>query len=159
MNIEKQMASPLVFTYNNPITKQLGNVFTDASGSPLPGAVGTTLYTLESPNINLQGLTLTLQYYNNVVRPVSGAKTSLFVANTTVLATSGTNTIGTLGWQQQYPNPVPGNDPLVLKGRIAKLSSTVDSATGIFVNYLFGNMITTLDSTTGDRKISIYSAE
>lgn len=153
------MASPLVFTYNNPKTKQLGNVFTDAPNSPLPGSIGTTLYTLESPYISVQGVTLTLQYYNNVVRPVSGAKTSLFVANSTVIATSGTNTIGTLGWQQQYPNPVPGNDPLVLKGRIAKLSSTIDSASGIFASYLYGNIITALDSTTGNRKISIYSAK
>ena len=156
-------ASPLVFTYNIVDSRILGNIFVDASGSPLPGQSNASLFTLQSPNVNLHGITLTYQIYANLVKPVAGANTSLLMQNITIIASSATNTIGTLTYTQQYQNPAQGTDPLIMRARVAKVSSFVNSASGIFANYLFGNVITQLDNTnnntTGNRTISIYSAE
>ena len=149
-------ASPLLFTYNNPGSLKLNNIFVDASGSPLPGSSGTQLYILQSPNLNLQGVTLTLQGYTNIVIPTSTktSPTSLQVNNVTVIASIGTNTIGTISYSRQNQNPIPATYTL----KVPKISSYVSSASGIFVNYLFGNVITQTDATTGNRVISIYSA-
>jgi len=152
-------ASPLVFMHNIVDSRILGNIFVDASGSPLPGQSNASLLTLQSPNVNLQGSTLTLQVYGNEVKPQLGEQTSLRFTNNTIIASSATNTIGTLTYAQQYQNPVQGTDPLVLRVRVAKISSYVNSASGIFAKYLFGNVITQLDNSTGNRTISIYSAE
>jgi hypothetical protein len=155
-------ASPLVLTYNIVDSRILGNIFVDASGSPLPGRSNASLFTLQSPNINLQGITLTYQIYANLVEPVAGANTSLGVSNSTLIASSATNTLGTLTWTQQIQNPVQGTDPLINRTRVAKISSYVNSASGIFANYLFGNVIFQYDNTNttgGNRTISIYSAE
>jgi hypothetical protein len=157
-------ASPLVFTYNIFDSRILGNIFVDGSGSPLPGTSNVTLNTLSCPNVNVQGITLTLQIYGNEVKPELGAQTSLRVANFTIIASSATNTLGTLTYTQQIQNPVRGNDPLIIRSRVAKISSYVNSASGIFANYLFGNVIFQYDNTnnkttSGNRTISIYSAE
>ena len=152
-------ASPLVFTYNYPLSSKLDNIFLDASGSPLPGTSTADLITLESANFIVQGATLTIQFYTNVAKPTTGQITSLYVNNVTIIASSGTNTIGTMSWSQQYLNPVPGTDPLVSKARVSKASSYVMSASGIFASYLFGNVIFVNDNERGGRTIYIYSAE
>ena len=154
------MASPLVFTYNYPGSSQLDNQFVNAPTSPLPGLSDAILINLQSPNLILQGVTLTLQYYDNYVAPASTtAITSLEVDNITIIASFGTNTLGTLSYVFQHKNPVPGKDPLFGRTRLAKLSSLVTSASGIFATYLFGNVITVFDNTTSGRTISIYSAQ
>jgi hypothetical protein len=154
------MASPLVFTYNYPKSSELDNIFVNAPTSPLPGTSSTGLLSLQSPNLVLQGVTLTIQGYNNRVAPASvSSPTSVSVQNLTIIASSGTNTLGTLSYIREFPNPVPGKDPLLVRTRVAKLSSFVTSASGIFANYLFGNVITVVDNTTYNRTISIYSAQ
>jgi len=158
LNTIERMASPLVFTYNES-SKLLVNYFEDASGSSLPGVSGATLFTLQSPNLFIKGVTLTLQFYNNVVTPAPDANTSLQCGNVTIIASSGTNTLGTLSYSRQYQNPVAGKDPLLNKIRVSKVSSYVTLASGIFANYLFGNVITVSNATTGVRTISIYSSE
>ena len=152
-------ASPLVFTYNYPGTSLLDNFLVDASGSPLPGDSKIVLNSCQSPNLNVQGITLTIQAYNNSVRPLQGATTSVKVVNITIIASSATNTIGTMSFPFQFQNPIPGNDPYIIRARVPKVSCYVNSASGIFANYLFGNVIQQFDNTTGNRTISIYSAE
>ena len=152
-------ASPLVLVYNVPGTFVLHNYFVDASGSPLPGLSTVALFTVQSPNLVLQGVKLSLQLYSNNVTPEADAKTRLVVNNYTLIVSSATNTLGTLSWAEQYQNPVPGKDPIIFRGRVAKLSTLINSASGIFANYLFGNVIRQLDNTTGKRTISIFSAE
>jgi len=151
-------ASPLVLTYTYPGDSQLSNIFVDASGSPLPGTSTADLITLQSPNFNVQNATLTIQFYDNLVKPKTGQKASLIVENVTVIASTATNTIGTLSWVQQYQNPVPASDENVNTTTIAKVSSYVNAASGIFANYLFGNVIFQFFE-TGDRIISIYSSQ
>lgn len=151
--------SPLVFTYNLVASRILGNIFEDASDSPLPGRSSSNLFILESPNINLQGITLTYQNYGNFVKPDADANKSLSVQNITIIASSGTNTIGTMTYNQQFENLVRGTDPLIIRTRVSKISTFVNSASGIFANYLFGNVVLQLDNTTNNRTISIYSAE
>jgi len=154
------MASPLVFTYNYPGSSLLENQLVNAPTSPLPGTSSTVLINLQSPNLVLQGVTLTIQGYNNRVDPASvSSPTSVTVQNNTIIASSGTNTLGTLSYIREFPNPVPGKDPRPIRTRVAKLSSLVTSASGIFANYLFGNVITVVDNTTYNRTISIYSAQ
>jgi hypothetical protein len=152
------MSSPLVFTYNIPGTLLLSNLFENRLSSPLPGASGVGLINLQSVNINLNGVTLTLQNYGNTVTPLPGATTSLQVYNETIIASYGSDTIGTLTWVQQYPNPVPSTESLVGKTRLTKLSSFINSATGIFSNYQLGNVITQFDNNTGKRIITIYAS-
>jgi hypothetical protein len=147
------MSSPLVLTYNIPLDPVLVNIFEDASGSPLPGTSTASLISLQSPNINLQNTTLTLQYYDNLVTPLAGEKASLLVENLTVIASTATNTIGTLSWVQQYKNPGSSTTTALVK-----TSSYVSAASGIFASYLFGNVISQY-FVNGDRILSIYSAE
>jgi hypothetical protein len=152
------MSSPLVFTYTYPVDAQLSNIFVDASGSPLPGTSTADLITLKSPNFNVQDATVTLQFYDNLVKPKTGEKSSLIVENVTVIASTTTNTIGTLSWVQQYQNTVPTSDKNVNTTTVAKVSSFVNSASGIFANYLFGNVIFQFFA-NGERIINIYSSE
>lgn len=152
------MASPLVFTYNVPGTSELDNQFVNAPTSPLPGLSTAFVTDLQSPNLVLQGVTLTFQFYGNNVTPATGAATSLRVDNiTTIIASSATNTLGTLSYVLQYQNPVSTTFPTGTK--LAKTSSLVNAASGIFANYLFGNVITVYDNTTYSRTIYIYSAQ
>lgn len=154
------MASPLVFTYNYPASLELDNNFVNAPTSPLPGTSSAIFLNLQSSNLILQGVTLTIQFYNNLVAPATTTSiSSLVVKNITIIASSGTNTIGTLSYVLQFQNPVDGSDPLLTSTRVAKVSSFVTSASGIFANYLFGNVIQQSDVTTGNRTISIYSVE
>jgi len=152
-------ASPLLLTYNYPGTSKLDNIFVDASGSPLPGTSGARLLILESPNFNVQGVTLTIQFYYNDVKPELGAQTSLVVENVTIIASSGTNTVGTMSYVFQYQDPVPGDDPLVARGRIPQISSVVNAASGLFQSYLSANVVTVYDNTTGNRTIYIFSTQ
>ena len=152
------MASPIVFTYNNPRTNLINNYFENASKSPLPGLSTLTLYGLQSPNILVNGVKLTLQIYGNTVDPKDAA-TSLKIENCTIIASSATNTLGTLSYVVQYQNPVPGSDPILNRGRAANTPSYVNAASGIFSNYLFGNVIFQRDLSTKNRTISIYSTE
>ena len=153
------MSSPLIFTYNYPGTSALDNIFLDASGSPLPGTSGARLLGLQSPNVTLQGVTLTIQFYYNDVTPLLGAKTSLVVENVTIIASSATNTVGTLSYVFQYQDRVPGDDPLVARGRIAQISSVVNAASGIFQSYLSGNVVIVYDNVTDGRTIYIFSTQ
>ena len=151
------MASPLVFTYNYPGTSVLDNIFVNSPTSPLPGTSDAVLINLQSPNIISQGVTLTIQFINNLAAPATTTSIrSLRVENITIIASSATNTLGTLSYVFQYQNPVPGSDPILGRTRITKLASVVNSASGIFANYLFGNVITVFDNTTYNRTISIY---
>jgi hypothetical protein len=103
----------------------------------------------------VQGVTLTLQFYENLVTPSATAQTSLLVKNLTIIASSATNTLGTMSFVQQFQNPVQGST----LPRVSKTSSLVNAASGIFASYLFGNVVTVYDFTTGGRTISIYSAQ
>lgn len=151
-------SSPLVLTYNLSNDQELTNYFVNTESSPLPGTTDFSLYALQSPNLDLKNVLLTVQFNINQKKPLDNEKTSLIVVNVTVIASVDTNTLGTLSWTQQYLNPVPGNDPIITRARVSKVSSTVNSASGIFVNYLFGNVITVYDNSTGNRTIYIYSS-
>jgi hypothetical protein len=151
------MSNSLLFTYNIPNTLLLSNLFENRSSSPLPGASGVGLIHLQSVNIDLNGVTLTLQNYGNTVTPLSGETTSLQVYNETIIASYGVDTIGTLTWIEQYQNPVPSTESLVGKTRLTKVSSYINSATGIFTNYQLGNVITQFDNNSGKRSITIYA--
>jgi len=150
--------SPLVFAYSS-LPTELDNTFVNAPTSPLPGTSSASLANLQSSNLILQGVTFTIQFYNNLVTPATGETTSLTVKNLTIIASSGTNTIGTLSYVFQYQNPVPGSGTITTRTRIAKTSSLVNAASGIFANYLFGNVITVYNNSTFSRTISIYSAQ
>jgi hypothetical protein len=184
--------SPLVFTYNNPKSVLLSD--------SLGPSTSVSLIELESPNLVLQGVTLTLQTFDNTV-PL-GASSNLLVENITVVASAGTDTLGTVSFVLQYPNPVlviptpplssssilkkeemkeeEENDEVTLEDsalevptpnevsspsavtsddtNVAKTSSYVGGASGIFVEYLFGNVIFQYTNSTGDRMLSIYSS-
>ena len=155
--------SPLVFTYNEPKSQELGNDFKNEVESPRKGLTSAFLYDLQSSNLNVSNLTLTLLIYSNVVIPKNpkngtNAKTSLEVESMTIVATSISNTVGILTYTLQYQNPYDSNNNPTTTTLIPKTSSFVNSASGIFVDYLLGNVITTYDSKTGERIISIYSA-
>ena len=153
-------ASPLIVTFNYPTSLELDNNFVNAPTSPLPGTSAAILLNLQSPNFNVQNATLTIQFYNNLVAPATPTSvSSLVVKNITIIASSATNTIGTLSYVLQFQNPVNTTDPLLTSTRVATVSSFVTSASGIFASYLFGNVIQQSDVTTGNRTISIYSAE
>jgi hypothetical protein len=154
--IDSMPASPIVFTYTYPGDEKLENYFENQPTSPLQGLSFTGLYTLQSPNIVIQGVTLTLQTWSNNAPPQTGATTFLQVGNVSIIASIGTNTIGTLAWTQQIQNLVPGTDTTT---RVTKVSSVVSAASGIFANYLFGNIIRQFDNSTNERIITIYSSE
>lgn len=189
--------SPLVFTYNNPKSVLLSD--------SLGPSTSVSLIGLQSPNLVLQGVTLTLQTFDNTV-PL-GASSNLLVENITVVASAGTDTLGTVSFVLQYPNPVlvvppssssiskeededndeatleevdtppesPPSAPVLAPApptddevspsavtsddtNVAKTSSYVGGASGIFVEYLFGNVIFQYSNNTGDRILSIYSS-
>ena len=186
--------SPLVFTYNNPKSVLLSDSL-GASGNSTISVID-----LQSPNLVLQGVTLTLQAYDNSV--LLNPSSSLLIENITVIASVGTDTLGTVSFVLQYPNPVPpptpssslsmlkkeeendndidevtledsallpSSSPVTNKDdvssfltsddtNVSKTSSYVGGASGIFVEYLFGNVIYQYNNTTGDRTISIYSS-
>lgn len=150
-------ASPLVFTYTNPSDAELSNILVNQPTSPLPGVSTIFLYDLQSPNLVLQGATLTGQAYINTTLPKAGETSYLVVQNNTVIASIGTNTIGTLTFVEQFQNPLTTSKDL--KAGVSKLSSYISTASGIFANYLFGNVVRVNDNTTGLRTTSIYSAE
>jgi len=105
--------SPLVFTYNNPGTNVLNHYLVNQPSSPLAGNSTVELYTVQSSSINLQGVTLTVQFYDTIVAPATpDQKTSLLVETATIIASTATDTLGTLSYGLQLQNPVPGTDPL-----------------------------------------------
>ena len=187
--------SPLVFTYNNPKSVLLSDTLGTSGSSTI------SVIDLQSPNLVLQGVTLTLQAFDNSV--LLNPSTSLLIENITVMASVGTDTLGTVAFVLQYPNPVPPPTPSsslsMLKKEeeehdndideitledsalvppsspvpreddvspfatsddthVSKTSSYVGGASGIFVEYLFGNVIYQYNNTTGGRTISIYSS-
>lgn len=147
--------SPLIFTYNNPKTIRLKNVLKNDDHSIQPGTTLIEIYNILSPNINLQNAILTLQYISNSEEQQSNSV--LNIDNATLIASVENNVIGTLSYVLQYQNPTMDNEPVYIRARLSKLSSFVNSATGIFANYLFGNVIYILDNQSGERTISIYS--
>ena len=150
-------ASPLVFTFNNPKDAVLSNILEDASGSPLRGVSSVQLFTLQSPNIIVQNASLTGQVYTNAVLPKLGESSRLVVSNITIVASVGTNTIGSLTFVEQFQKPVTPDKSLI--AGVSKLSTYVTSASGVFASYLFGNVIRVNDNKTGFRTVSIFSAE
>ena len=151
------LASPLVFTYNDPKSQELGNIFKNAESSPEKGISGVSLYNLKSPHLNLPNVVLTFLVYSNIVIPKDPkAKTSLEVESITIMATNTSNTIGILTYTLQYQNPILSDTP-TLKTLVPTTSSFVNSASGIFANYLKGNVITTYDG--DNRTINIFSVK
>lgn len=136
--------STLSFTYNLG-APELANRFVNQEDSPKPGLSTATLYNLQSPNLNIQGLTLTLQINNNIVTPPADANSSLLVYNGTIVVSTTTNTIGILTYTAEFQNPVPRS---ILNGisRSPKISTYVTSASGLLANYLFGNVIIQYDN-------------
>ena len=151
--------SPIIFTYKYPGDQVLENYLQNRESSPLPGLSFIGVYKLKSENIHLPGVTLTLQTYSNNVTPPIGDTSFLQIGNVTIIASYGSNTIGTLSWQQQIENPLSVLDPSLTTTRIGKVSSNVSSASGIFSSFLFGNVIRQFDNNTKERKIIIYASE
>jgi len=151
------LGSPLVFTYNDPNSLELGSIFKITESSPRKGICGVSLYNLESPNLNLPNVILTLLVYSNVVIPkLPEAKTRLEVESITIMATNSSNTIGILTYTLQYQNPILSEEPTI-KTQVPTTSSFVNSASGIFANYLKGNVITTYNG--NNRSINIFSSK
>jgi hypothetical protein len=149
--------APLIFTYNVNTSILLNNILEINEKSVRPGVSSISLYKLDSKNIQLNGVVLTLQVYGNtVITSTEESKSNLFVNNFTILASEGTNTIGTLSWAQQIYNPF--SSTIVNVSRVPKVSTYVQSASGIFSEYLFGNIIREYDNETGGRTLFIYSS-
>jgi len=149
---------PLVLTYNVYTDGVLLNSLVISETSPKPGLTSNTgIITLESPNFHLQGVVLSLQYYSNTVKPALNASSFLKVDNINIIASQGTDTIGVMSYTAQFYNPVPTPSQNPDIGRINKISSYIQSASGIFSPYLFGNVVLEYLNRTGDRIINIYS--
>lgn len=149
---------PLVLTYNVNTDGIVLNSLVISETSPKPGLTSNTgIITLQSPDFRLTGVVLTLQYYSNTAKPAPNASSFLKVDNINIIASQGTDTIGVMSYTAQFYNPVPTASQNPDIGRIKKISSYIQSASGIFSQYLFGNVILEYLNDTGDRIITIYS--
>lgn len=149
--------SPLIFTYNNPNSGIIDNNLEVDPNSPYPGISNISLYRLESQNLILNGVTLTIQFYANIAKSLLGQKTDLRIQTNTIVASTTSDTIGTLCYTRQYQNPLSDNDPIFTRTRNTNTSSYISSASGIFSDYLFGNIIHQSDNSNGNRTIYVYS--
>ena len=139
-------ASYLEFNWTFP-TDQLLNIDIENSKiSPLPGSSGPGIFELESPNINVRDVTLTILFFGNEVDPsrppvING----LNALNVTITASTTTDVIGTLCFDYQISNTAT----------VKTKTSIVTSASGMFASYLYGNVIRT-DEDSGKRTIRIF---
>jgi hypothetical protein len=149
----------LVFTYNADTSLLLANYLENDVKSPKAGLSAVSLYKLASPSLHLNGVTLTVQFYNNTTPVTEDAITILRIVNGTIVASQGTNTIGTLTFTQQHQNPIPDGSERRDISLIPKQSTYVQSASGIFSRYLYGNVIRQYDIEGGNRIVTIFPPE
>jgi hypothetical protein len=139
----------LEFKWTSPADQLLNICIENTVQSSIPGFSGPGIFELTSPNISIQGVTLTIYFFGNEVNPdVPPAINGLIVENVSILASTSTDVIGTLCFDLQYSNTEA----------VTTLPSIVTSSSGIFTSYLLANVLTTYENTTnnpGNRTIQI----
>jgi hypothetical protein len=139
-------ASYLEFNWISPADELLNVCIENSILSPIPGNSGPGIFELQSPNINVEGVTLTILFFGNEINPsLPPVINGLTVLNVTISASTTTNVIGTLCFDYQISNTAT----------VKTKTSIVTSASGMFASYLYGNAIRT-DENTGKRSIRIF---